>query len=45
MLGITGNAMVGQNTAQAQNQGFHAPRTIDQELDHLTKQLELTSAQ
>jgi protein CpxP len=45
MLGIPGTVMAGQNTAPAQNQRFHAPRTIDQELDHLTKELELTPAQ
>jgi hypothetical protein len=45
MLGITGTVMAGQNMAPAQNQGFHAPRTIDQELDHLTRELELTPAQ
>jgi hypothetical protein len=37
MLGSTGTVMAGQNTAPVQNQGFHAPRTIDQELDPLTK--------
>jgi hypothetical protein len=45
MLGITGTVMPGQNTALAQSQGFHAPRTIDQELDHLTRELELTPTQ
>jgi hypothetical protein len=41
MLGAFG----GNNTALAQNPGLHGPRTIDQELDHLTKELELTPEQ
>ena len=45
VLGVTGAAIATDNTALAQNQEFHAPRTIDQELDHLTKELELTPAQ
>jgi molecular chaperone DnaK (HSP70) len=41
MLGV----FAGNNVALAQNPGGHGPRTIDQELDHLTKDLELTRAQ
>ncbi len=32
-------------TPQATGQAIHGPRSIDQELDHLTKDLELTPAQ
>jgi periplasmic protein CpxP/Spy len=49
-LGMTGIAMAQENAPQPQgpNQarpGMHGPRSIDQELDHLTKDLELTSNQ
>jgi Spy/CpxP family protein refolding chaperone len=49
-LGMTGIAMAQENAPQPQgpNQarpGIHGPRSIDQELDHLTKDLELTSNQ
>jgi Spy/CpxP family protein refolding chaperone len=49
-LGITG-AATAQNTAprpqgsSQSRQGIHGPRSIDQELDHLTKDLELTAGQ
>jgi hypothetical protein len=46
-LGIIGIALAQENAPQSQrpNQGrpvIHGPRSIDQELDHLTKDLELT---
>src|SRR6202035_382848 len=49
-LGMTGIAMAQANEQQAQRpnearQGIHGPRSIDQELDHLTKDLELTPNQ
>ena len=49
-LGMTGIAMAQENAPQPHgpNQGrpgIHAPRSIDQELDHLTKDLELTPNQ
>ena len=49
-LGMTGIAMAQENAPQPQgpNQtrpGIHGPRSIDQELDHLTKDLELTPNQ
>ena len=49
-LGMTGIAMPQENAPQPQgpNQarpGIHGPRSIDQELDHLTKDLELTPNQ
>ena len=49
-LGMTGIAMAQEKAQQPQgpNQarpGIHGPRSIDQELDHLTKDLELTTNQ
>jgi Spy/CpxP family protein refolding chaperone len=49
-LGTTGIAMAQENAPQPRgpNQarpGIHGPRSIDQELDHLTKDLELTANQ
>jgi periplasmic protein CpxP/Spy len=49
-LGITGFAVAQDNAPPPQGsdhavQGNHGPRSIDQELDHLTKDLELTSSQ
>jgi len=49
-LGMTGIAMAQENAPQPQgrnqaHQGIHGPRSIDQELDHLTKDLELTPNQ
>jgi Spy/CpxP family protein refolding chaperone len=49
-LGMTGIAMTQEKAPQPQgsNQsrpGIHGPRSIDQELDHLTKDLELTTNQ
>jgi Spy/CpxP family protein refolding chaperone len=49
-LGITSVAMAQDNAPQGQGpshalQGIHGPRSIDQELDHLTKDLELTPNQ
>jgi len=49
-LGMTGIAMAQENAPQPQRpnqarQGIHGPRSIDQELDHLTKDLELTANQ
>jgi periplasmic protein CpxP/Spy len=49
-LGMTGIAMAQENAPQPQgaNQArpaIHGPRSIDQELDHLTKDLELTPDQ
>src|SRR5882724_6851852 len=38
-------AIAPNNSASAQSHEVHGPRTIDQELDHLTKELELTPAQ
>jgi molecular chaperone DnaK (HSP70) len=45
MPGFTGTLMAWQDTVSAQNHGFHAPRTIDRELNRLIKELELTPAQ
>jgi Spy/CpxP family protein refolding chaperone len=49
-LGIAGIALAQENASQPQepNQAgpvIHGPRSIDQELDHLTKDLELTPNQ
>jgi protein CpxP len=49
-LGMSGIAMAQENAPQLQGpnqarQGMQAPRSIDQELDHLTKDLELTPNQ
>lgn len=49
-LGITDIALAQENAPQPQgpNQarpGIHGPRSIDQELDHLTKDLEITPNQ
>jgi Spy/CpxP family protein refolding chaperone len=49
-LGITGVAVAQENAPRPQGpspalQGIHGPRSIDQELDHLTKDLELTPSQ
>jgi protein CpxP len=49
-LGMAGSAMAQENAPQLKrpNQappGIHGPRSIDQELDHLTKDLELTPNQ
>jgi periplasmic protein CpxP/Spy len=49
-LGMTGIAMAQEHAPQSQgpNQSplaIHGPRSIDQELDHLTKDLELTPEQ
>jgi periplasmic protein CpxP/Spy len=49
-LGMTGIAIAQGNAPQSQgpNQaraGIHSPRSIDQELDHLTKDLELSPNQ
>ena len=49
-LGITGIAMAQENAPQRQapnqaGQGIHGPGSIDQELDRLTKDLELTPNQ
>src|ERR1700692_972160 len=49
-LGMTGIAMTQENAPQPRGpnqarQGIHGPRSIDQELDHLTKDLELTPSQ
>ncbi|MCW3097060.1 MAG: hypothetical protein JWL77_2678 [Chthonomonadaceae bacterium] len=49
VLGVTGTAMA-QDAAQPPSarqvlQAIHGPHSIDQELDHLTKDLELTSKQ
>ena len=48
--GMSGIAMAQENAPQPQGanqarQGMQAPRSIDQELDHLTKDLELTPNQ
>jgi len=50
VLGMTAIATAQENTPKLQvpNQarpGIHGPRSIDQELDHLTKDLELTPSQ
>jgi hypothetical protein len=42
MLGVNSAALAQDHTAQDQNHGFHGLRSIDSELDHLTKELELT---
>src|ERR1700736_4625939 len=42
-LGIAGVAMPQENAPRSQ--GIHTPRSIDQELDRLTKDLELTATQ
>ena len=49
-LGMTGIAMAQENAPQPRGpnqarQKIHGPRSIDQELDHLTKDLELTPNQ
>ena len=49
-LAATGIAMVQENAPQPRgsdqaSQGIHGPRSMDQELDHLTKELELTAKQ
>jgi periplasmic protein CpxP/Spy len=49
-LGMTGIAMAQEHAPQPKGsnqarQGIHGPRSIDQELDHLTKDLELTPNQ
>jgi periplasmic protein CpxP/Spy len=49
-LGMTGTAMAQENAQQPQGpnqarQGIHGSRSMDQELDHLTKDLELTANQ
>jgi Spy/CpxP family protein refolding chaperone len=49
-LGMTGIAVAQENAPPAQSanqalQRIHGPRSINQELDHLTKDLELTSKQ
>ena len=48
-LGTTGIGTAQENTAQSQGAnkapGIHGPRSIDEELDHLTKDLELTPKQ
>ena len=49
-LGMAGITMTQENAPQSQGpnqarQGIHGPRSIDQELDHLTKNLELTPNQ
>jgi protein CpxP len=49
-LGMTGIAVAQENAPQPQGpnhapQGIHGPRSFDQELDHLTKDLELTPNQ
>ena len=49
-LGMTGIAITQEHAPQPQGpnqtrQGIHGPRSIDQELDHLTKDLELTPNQ
>ena len=46
--GIAMLSLMAQTNAPQQNQpraGMHGPRSIDQELDHLTKDLELTANQ
>ena len=49
VLGTTGMAMAQENAAQSQGSnkapGIHGPRSIEEELDHLTKDLELTPNQ
>jgi len=47
LAGITALAMPipAQEKAPPPNQAIHGPRSIDQELDHLTKALELTPSQ
>jgi hypothetical protein len=49
-LGMTGVAVAQENAQQPQSarkdlQRIHGPRSIDQELDHLTNDLELTANQ
>ena len=49
-LGMSGIAIAQGNAPPSQepnqtHQGIHGPRSIDQELDHLTKDLELTASQ
>jgi periplasmic protein CpxP/Spy len=49
-LGMSGVATAQENSPQPKEpnqarQGIHSPRSIDQELDHLTKDLELTPNQ
>jgi Spy/CpxP family protein refolding chaperone len=50
LLGMTRIAIAQENAPQPQTpnqarQGIHGPRSIDPELDHLTKDLELTPSQ
>lgn len=49
LLGTIGSTMAQENVSQPQtdrpSQSIHGPRSIDQELDHLTKELELTPKQ
>jgi hypothetical protein len=50
MLGMNGAAVAQDSAVQSPSacqelQAIHTPRSIDQELDHLTKNLELTPAQ
>ena len=49
MLGMTGLAMAQENIVQSKGANpvprIHGPRSIDEELDHLTKDLELTPKQ
>ena len=50
MLGMSGAAVAQDGAVQSpparqELQAIHTPRSIDQELDHLTKDLELTPAQ
>jgi Spy/CpxP family protein refolding chaperone len=49
LLGTAGGALAQENGSQPQTdhpfQGIHGPRSIDHELDHLTKELELTPKQ
>ena len=44
-LGMTGIAIAQESAPNQARPGIHGPRSIDQELDHLTKELELTSNQ
>jgi Spy/CpxP family protein refolding chaperone len=49
VVGTAGSALSQENASPPQtdhpSQGIHGPRSIDQELDHLTKELELTAKQ
>jgi hypothetical protein len=42
MLGVNGAVLAQDHPAHDRNQGFPGLRSIDNELDHLTKELELT---